>query len=77
VYVWGWVGCSYQNEKKKKETQLRTQINQRLEESGEKERLREYLRKKLRESGWRENLKEHCKGNTSIHDIENLSINEQ
>jgi len=41
---------------------MRTQINQKLEESGERERLKELLRARLRECGWREQLKEHCRG---------------
>lgn len=59
---------------------MRTQINQKLEESGEKERcgqitincmttqfrLKELLRMRLRETGWRDKLKEYSKGITGF-----------
>ena len=41
--------------------QVRASVNQKLEESGEKEKLKELLRKKLIERGWRDELKEYCK----------------
>lgn len=40
---------------------VRASVNQKLEESGEKEKLKELLRKKLIERGWRDELKEYCK----------------
>lgn len=40
---------------------MRASVNQKLEESGEKEKLKELLRKKLIERGWRDELKEYCK----------------
>jgi len=40
---------------------VKTSIEQRLIESGEKERLKEHLRCRLNESGWRESLKLHAK----------------
>merc|ERR1711959_881825 len=43
-----------------KEAELRSSINQKLQETGEKERLKETLRTKLLESGWRDQLKKHC-----------------
>merc|ERR1711934_484488 len=45
---------------RQRENELRTSINQKLTETGEKERLKELLREKLLESGWREELKKHC-----------------
>ena len=36
---------------------VRTTIEQRLVESGEKERLKEHLKNRLTECGWREELK--------------------
>ena len=41
--------------------QVRASVNQKLEETGEKEKLKELLRKKLIERGWRDELKEYCK----------------
>jgi enhancer of yellow 2 transcription factor len=49
------------SEMRLKDTQIKSQINQKLIESGEKERLQEYLRTRLVESGWKDQLKEHCK----------------
>ena len=40
---------------------VKTTIEQRLLETGEKERLKEHLRNRLIESGWREELKLHAK----------------
>ena len=40
---------------------VKTTIEQRLVETGEKERLKEHLRNRLIESGWREELKLHAK----------------
>jgi hypothetical protein len=40
---------------------LRTIVNQKLIECGEKENLKEFLRSKLSESGWRDSLKSYCR----------------
>jgi hypothetical protein len=40
---------------------VKTTVEQRLVETGEKERLKEHLRNRLIESGWREELKLHAK----------------
>ena len=40
---------------------MKTTIEQRLLETGEKERLKEHLRNRLIEAGWREELKLHAK----------------
>ena len=46
-----------------REAELRAQINQQLEESGEKSALKELLKSELLQSGWRDELKTHCAGN--------------
>ena len=51
-----------------REAELRAQINQQLEESGEKSALKELLKSELLQSGWRDELKTHCAGNQ--HHIE-------
>ena len=40
--------------------QVRTAIEEKLVESGEKEKLIRLLRKRLIESGWRDQLKKQC-----------------
>jgi hypothetical protein len=42
--------------------QLRSLIEAKLSQSGEREHLKELLRLRLAECGWREELKAHCKG---------------
>ena len=47
---------------------VKTTIEQRLIETGEKERLTEHLRNRLIESGWRDELKLYAKvGKVLIH----------
>lgn len=41
--------------------EMKTVVNQRLMQSGEKDRLKEHLRTRLIECGWRDQLKLHAK----------------
>lgn len=41
--------------------EMKTVINQRLTQTGEKDRLKEHLRTRLIECGWRDQLKLHAK----------------
>eukprot|EP00657_Telonema_sp_P-1_P005309 TRINITY_DN22599_c0_g1_i1.p1 TRINITY_DN22599_c0_g1~~TRINITY_DN22599_c0_g1_i1.p1 ORF type:complete len:107 (+),score=8.68 TRINITY_DN22599_c0_g1_i1:120-440(+) len=43
-----------------REAELRAQINQKLEETGEKAILKKLLKTKLLSSGWHDGLKAHC-----------------
>ena len=52
---------------------VKTTIEQRLLETGEKERLKEHLRNRLIEAGWREELKLHAK-EVSITWFVNLTL---
>ena len=54
--------------------QVRASVNQKLEESGEKEKLKELLRKKLIERGWRDELKEYCKEVIKSKGLEQISV---
>jgi enhancer of yellow 2 transcription factor len=56
------------------DAQVRASVNQKLEESGEKERLKELLRKKLIERGWRDELKEYCKEVIKSKGLEQISV---
>eukprot|EP00088_Acartia_fossae_P030875 TRINITY_DN31848_c0_g1_i1.p1 TRINITY_DN31848_c0_g1~~TRINITY_DN31848_c0_g1_i1.p1 ORF type:complete len:103 (-),score=20.67 TRINITY_DN31848_c0_g1_i1:426-710(-) len=53
---------------------IKTSIEQRLIESGEKERLKEHLRCRLNECGWRESLKLHAKEVIKEKGLSNLSV---
>jgi enhancer of yellow 2 transcription factor len=66
--------ADYQAERKLREAHLKTQINQKLEESGERERLKELLRNRLKECGWREQLKNHCREVIAIKGLNNVTV---
>jgi len=53
---------------------VKTSIEQRLIESGEKERLKEHLRCRLNECGWRETLKLHAKEVIKEKGLSNLTV---
>mmetsp|Transcript_1523 Transcript_1523/g.3690 ORF Transcript_1523/g.3690 Transcript_1523/m.3690 type:complete len:100 (+) Transcript_1523:152-451(+) len=56
------------------DAQVRASVNQKLEESGEKEKLKELLRKKLIERGWRDELKDFCKEVIKSKGLEQISV---
>lgn len=53
---------------------VRAQINQRLDETGEKARLKELLRAKLVECGWRDELKAHCQEVIKSKGLEKITV---
>jgi len=53
---------------------VKTSIDQRLIETGEKERLKEHLRCRLNESGWREALKLQAKEVIKEKGLANLTV---
>ena len=63
-----------ENKRKIKATQIRTQINEKLTESGEREKLKELLRARLIESGWRDNLKTKCKEIIQNKGLEKITV---
>lgn len=65
-----------ENEMKLKEAQVRSQINQKLIESGEKEKLKELLRTRLVECGWKDELKAYCKELIKNKGLEKITVEE-
>ena len=55
---------------------MKTQINQKLIETGEKEKLKQMLRNRLVESGWRESLMMKCREIVKKKGIENITVDE-
>jgi len=55
---------------------LRTSINHKLVESGEKERLKDHLRMRLIECGWRDKLKLHAKEVVREKGLERIKLEE-
>jgi len=55
---------------------VRTTIEQRLVESGEKERLKEHLKNRLTECGWREELKLYAKEIVQERGLEDVTHEE-
>lgn len=63
-----------ENRKKIKATQIRSQINEKLSESGEREKLKELLRARLVEGGWRDQLKTKCKELIQNKGLEKITV---
>jgi len=59
-----------------REAQMRTAVNQKLIESGEKERLKELLRTRLIECGWRDQLRAECKEVVREQGLENVTVDD-
>ncbi|XP_065828275.1 transcription and mRNA export factor ENY2-like [Oscarella lobularis] len=64
------------SERRLRDAQIRSQINQKLVESGEKERLMEMLRMKLMECGWRDQLKAYCKDIVRQKGLDHVSVDD-
>lgn len=56
--------------------EVKTVINQRLIESGEKEKLKELLRSRLIECGWRDQVKLHTKEMVKQRGLERVQLEE-
>ncbi|KAL7645077.1 UNVERIFIED_CONTAM: hypothetical protein RMT77_003455 [Armadillidium vulgare] len=56
--------------------QVKTEINQKLVETGEKEKLKEMLRKRLTECGWRDQMKEYAKARIHERGISQITVDE-
>lgn len=63
-------------ERKTKDAQMKTAINQKLTETGEKERLKELLRTRLIECGWQDQLKGHCKEIVKERGLEHVKVDD-
>jgi len=64
------------DDQKNRDLQLRTTINQKLIETGERERLKELLRTRLIECGWRDELKQYCKEIVRQKGLENITVDD-
>jgi enhancer of yellow 2 transcription factor len=65
-----------QEERKKRDEQIRDTIMAKLVESGEKDRLKDMLRDRLVQCGWRDELKEHCKDLIRKKGLEKVTVEE-
>ena len=54
--------------------QRKAAIEQRLDETGEKDRLLDYLRQKLIESGWKDELKNYCKDLIRTKGLDRITV---
>ncbi|XP_037093433.1 transcription and mRNA export factor ENY2-like [Pollicipes pollicipes] len=59
-----------------REAEMRTAINLKLVETGEKEKLKELLRTRLIECGWRDQLKAQCKEVVREQGLENVTVDD-
>eukprot|EP00469_Lotharella_globosa_P004636 CAMPEP_0167803086 /NCGR_PEP_ID=MMETSP0111_2-20121227/19564_1 /TAXON_ID=91324 /ORGANISM="Lotharella globosa, Strain CCCM811" /LENGTH=99 /DNA_ID=CAMNT_0007699363 /DNA_START=14 /DNA_END=310 /DNA_ORIENTATION=+ len=65
---------SANDQKDLEELEVRSKIEEKLVESGEKEKLIDLLRKRLIESGWRDQLKKHCQEIIKAKGTEKITI---
>ncbi|XP_076325354.1 transcription and mRNA export factor ENY2-like isoform X3 [Tachypleus tridentatus] len=63
-------------DKKLKDLQMKTAVNQKLIETGERERLRELLRTRLIECGWKDQMKAYCKDIVKEKGVENVTVDD-
>lgn len=65
-----------QEERHKRDEQIRETIMAKLVETGEKDKLKEFLREQLIKSGWRDELKEFCKEVIRRKGLEKVTVEE-
>lgn len=65
-----------QEERSKRDEQIRETIMAKLVETGEKDRLKEMLRERLIQCGWRDELKEFCKDVIRRKGLEKVTVEE-
>jgi enhancer of yellow 2 transcription factor len=65
-----------QEERKKRDDQIRDTIMAKLVETGEKDRLKDMLRDRLIQCGWRDELKEYCKDIIRRKGLEKVTVEE-
>eukprot|EP01037_Dinobryon_pediforme_P034268 gene34268-40096_t len=65
-----------QEERLKRDEQIRETIMAKLVESGEKDKLKEMLRDRLVQCGWRDELKEYCKEVIRRKGLEKVTVEE-
>ena len=67
---------SSQEERVKRDEQIRDTIMAKLVETGEKDKLKELLRDRLISCGWRDELKEFCKDVIRRKGLEKVTVEE-
>ena len=65
-----------QEERQKRDDQIRDTIMSKLVETGEKDRLKDMLRDRLIQAGWRDELKEYCKEVIRKKGLEKVTVEE-
>ena len=65
-----------QEERQKRDDQIRDTIMTKLVETGEKDRLKDMLRDRLIQAGWRDELKEYCKEVIRKKGLEKVTVEE-
>lgn len=65
-----------QEERQKRDEQIRETIMAKLVETGEKDKLKEMLRDRLSQCGWRDELKEYCKEVIRKKGLEKVTVEE-
>ncbi|XP_076325351.1 transcription and mRNA export factor ENY2-like isoform X1 [Tachypleus tridentatus] len=71
-----WSDNTSPQDKKLKDLQMKTAVNQKLIETGERERLRELLRTRLIECGWKDQMKAYCKDIVKEKGVENVTVDD-
>ncbi len=65
-----------QEERQRRDDQIRETIMAKLVETGEKDKLKELLKAKLVQCGWRDQLKEHCKDVIRRKGLDKVTVEE-
>ena len=65
-----------QEERQRRDEQIRETIMAKLVETGEKDKLKEMLRDRLVQCGWRDELKEYCKEVIRKKGLEKVTVEE-
>eukprot|EP01041_Mallomonas_annulata_P012845 gene12845-27078_t len=65
-----------QEDRKKRDEQVRETIMAKLMETGEKDRLKDMLRERLLACGWRDEMKEYCKEVIRRKGLEKVTVEE-
>lgn len=65
-----------QEERAKRDEQIRETIMAKLVETGEKDKLKDMLRERLQQCGWRDELKEYCKEVIRKKGLERVTVEE-
>jgi enhancer of yellow 2 transcription factor len=65
-----------QEERQKRDDEIRQTVMAKLVESGEKDKLKEMIRDRLVQCGWRDELKEFCKEVIRRKGLEKVTVEE-